>query len=132
VTVAQDTSIAHSGTASIRVSALTGASNLSSGFNDNPRWVTNTVVGTTYTQSAWVEPGFPGQKITMHLREWKGTTLVTDKLVTLTAATTNWQQVARTLTAGGSGNQLSFAVYATSFSAGQWFNADDFSLTTPN
>lgn len=132
VTVTQDTAVAHSGAASIKVSALTGASNLSSGFNDNPRWVTNTTAGLTYTQSAWVKPTFVGQAICLRLREWNGSTLVTDKLLTYTATDTNWHQLSQTLTAAGSGNQLSFAVFGKSLSAGQSFNADDFSLTTPN
>ncbi len=132
VSVTRDATVAHSGTASIKVTGLTGANNLSSGFNDNPRWVTSTVAGTVYSQSAWVDPTFVGQKITLRLREWNGSTLVTDKFVTLTAATTGWQQMNQTLTAGGSGNQLSFAVYAIGISAGQYFYADDFSLTTPN
>lgn len=131
VAVAQDTAVSHSGAASIKVSGLTGAANLASGFSDSPRWVTSTVAGTTYTQSAWVKPGYVGQKISMRLREWKGSTLVTDKVVSLTAATTDWQQLTQTLTAAGSGDQLAFAVYANKLSAGQFFNADDFSLTTP-
>lgn len=129
VSVTRDSGAAHSGSYSLKVTGLTGASNLSSGFNDNPRWVTNTVAGTTYTQSAWVDPTFIGQKISLRLREWKSSTLVTDKVVTVTAATTGWQQLSQTLTAAGTGNQLSFAVYA-SISAGQYFYADDFSLTT--
>jgi hypothetical protein len=52
--------------------------------------------------------------------------------VSLTAISTNWQQLTQTLTAAGNGNQLSFAVYANNLSAGQYFNADDLSLTTPN
>ena len=132
VTVTRDSGAAHSGSYSLKVTGLTGASNLSSGFNDNPRWVTATVAGTTYTQTAWVKPTFAGQKITMRLREWSGSTLVTDRYVTLTAATTGWQQLTQTLTAAGSSHQLSFAIYGNSITAGQSFYADDFSLTTPN
>jgi uncharacterized repeat protein (TIGR01451 family) len=132
VTITRDSGAAHSGAYSLKVTGLTGASNLSNGFNDNPRWVLKTVTGTTYTQSAWVDPTFVGQKISLRLREWNVNTLVTDKFVTLTAAATGWQQLTQTLTAAGSGNQLSFAIYANSISAGQSFYADDFSLTTPN
>jgi hypothetical protein len=131
VTVTRDSGAAHSGSYSIKVTGLTGASNLSSGFNDNPRWVTKTVAGTTYTQSAWVDPTFAGQKISMRLREWNGSTLVTDKFVTITATAPGWQQVTQTLTAAASGDQLSFAIYSNSISAGQYFYADDFSLTSP-
>ena len=132
VTVTRDTTISHTGLASIRVSGLTGASNLSSGFSDKPRWVTQTVAGTTYTQSAWVKPSFAGQMITLRLREWDGNTLVTDKFVKLTSASTNWQQLIQTITAAKTNDQLAFAVYANNLSAGQFFNADDFSLTSPN
>ena len=79
VTVTRDTTAAHTGVASLKVAGLTGAKNLSSGFNDNPRWVQSTVGGTVYTQSAWIDPTFVGQQITMKLREWKGNTLVLDK-----------------------------------------------------
>jgi hypothetical protein len=113
------------------VTALTGATNLSSGFNDSPRWVSQTVAGTSYTQGAWVDPSFAGQKITMRLREWSGSTLVTDKVLTLTAAAPGWQLLTQTLTAARSGDQLAFAVYANAINAGQFFYADDFSLTSP-
>ncbi|HSX33742.1 MAG TPA: hypothetical protein VLF91_05405 [Candidatus Saccharimonadales bacterium] len=130
--ITRDITVAHGGAASIKVLAPSGASNASLGFNDNPRWVLSTVAGTVYSQSAWVKPTFVGQKLNLRVREWRGSTLVTDKFVTLTAADTNWHQLNQTLTAGGTGNQLSFAVYASGFNAGQSFYADDFSLTTPN
>lgn len=132
VTVTRDNGAAHSGSYSIKVTGLTGASNLTSGFNDSPRWVQKTVAGTTYTQSAWVDATFAGQKIAMRLKEWNGSTLVTDKLVTFTAAAPGWQQLTQTLTAARSGDQLAFAVYGIGISAGQSFYADDFSLTSPN
>ena len=131
VTVTRDTTAAHTGVAGIKVAGLTGAKNLSSGFNDNPRWVLSTVAATVYTQSAWVDPTFVGQQITMKLREWKGNTLVLDKTVTLKATKVGWQQLSQTLTAAGSGDSLSFAVYGL-MSAGQSFFADDFSLTSPS
>jgi Domain of unknown function DUF11 len=131
VTITRDNGAAHSGSYSLKVTGLTGASNLSSGFNDNPRWVLKTVAGTTYTQSAWVDSTFAGQKITMRLREWNGGTLVVDKFVTVTATAPGWQELTQTLTAAASGDQLSFAIYSNSISAGQYFYADDFSLTSP-
>ena len=131
VKVTRDTTVAHTGAASIKVSGLTGAKNLSSGFNDNPHWVQNTTAGKVYTQSAWVEPTFVGQQIFLKLREWRGNTLVTDKTVALKAASVGWQQLTQTLTAGGSGDFLSYAVYGV-LSAGQSFNVDDLSLTTPS
>jgi hypothetical protein len=132
VTVTRDSGAAHSGSFSLKVTGLAGAVNLASGFNDNPRWVLNTTAGTAYTQSAWVDPTFVGQRISLRLREWNGSTLVADQQVTLIAATTGWQQLSQTLIAAGSGHSLSFAVYANNISAGQSFYADDFSLTTPS
>jgi hypothetical protein len=131
VTVTRDTAAAHSGTASIKVAGLTGAKNLSSGFNDNPRWVLKTTAKTVYSQSVWVDPTFVGQQITMKLREWKGNTLVLDKTVTLKATKVGWQQLSQTLTATNSNDSLSFAVYGN-MSAGQSFYADDLSLTSPS
>ena len=131
VTITRDAAAAHTGGYGVKVTGLTGASNLSSGFSDSPRWVSQTVAGTTYTQSAWVDPAFAGQKITMRLREWNGSTLVADKVVTITAAAAGWQQLTQTLTAVRSGDQLAFVVYAKAISAGQFFYADDFSLTSP-
>ncbi|MBV9290817.1 MAG: metallophosphoesterase family protein, partial [Frankiales bacterium] len=132
VTVTRDTTTpAHTGVASIKVAATTGATNLQSGFNDNPRWVQKTVAGTTYTQSAWVRPTFVGQKIIMRLREWSGGTLVTDKAITLVASSTGWQQMSQSLVAARANDQLAFALYAV-ISANQSFNADDLSLTSPN
>jgi len=130
VTVTRDTTTGHTGTASLKVTALTGASNLSSGFNDNPRWVTNTTAGKVYNQSVWVKAGFAGQKINLRLREWQGSTLVTDALVTYTTTSTNWEQITQQFTAAATGNQLSFAVYGNKMNAGQYFYADDMSLTT--
>jgi hypothetical protein len=131
VTVTRDTTTAHTGTASIKVAGLTGAKNLSSGFNDNPRWAQKTVANTVYSQSAWVDPTFVGQQIMMKLREWKGNTLVSDKTVTLKATKVGWQQLSQTLAAVNTNDQLSFAVYGN-MSAAQSFFADDFSLTSPS
>ncbi|HEX4432108.1 MAG TPA: hypothetical protein VHZ96_22750, partial [Frankiaceae bacterium] len=131
VTVTRDATLAHTGVASIKIAGLTGAKNLSSGVNDNPRWVLSTTAGKVYTQSAWVDPTFVGQQIFMKLREWKGNTLVTDKTVTLKATSVGWQQLTQNVTAGGTGNQFSFAVYGV-MSAGQSFHVDDLSLTSPS
>ena len=67
----------------------------------------------------------------MKLRESKGNALVLDKTVTLKATKVGWQQLSQTLTAAGSGDSLSFAVYGL-MSAGQNFYADDLSLTSPS
>jgi hypothetical protein len=132
VAVARVTGMAHTGTSSLRVSAVTGAKALSSGFNDNPRWQTNTIAGKMYTASVWVKPTFTGQKLTLRLREWKGTSSANDKAATITATATDWQKITVPLIATASGNQLAVAVYGNAMSAGQSFFADDISLTSTN
>ena len=131
VTVSRTLAAAHTGTYSMQVTGLAKARNLSSGINDNPRWVLRTVAGQTYTQSLWVDPTFVGQKITLRLKEWKGSTLKSDKATTLTAQRTGWQLLQQRVPAVAANDQLSFAVYGV-MSANQTFYADDFSLTTPN
>jgi hypothetical protein len=129
VSVARVTSDAHGGRASVRVAAGPGAKDLTSGFNDAPRWVTRTVAGGSYTASAWVRPKATGQEIVVRLREWSsGGSPVTDRTATLRAASTRWQKVSVQLRAVGSGGGLSMAVYAKDLDAGEWFLADDLSL----
>ena len=129
VTVSRVTGDAHGGAASVRVAAGTGAKDLTSGFNDAPRWVTRTVAGASYTASAWVRPKIAGQEIVVRLKEWSsGGVLTTDRSTVLTAASTGWQRVSVQLTAVRSGGSLSMAVYAKDLDAGEWFLADDLSL----
>ncbi len=129
VSVARVTSGARSGQAAIRVTAGAGAKDLTSGFNDNPRWVTRTVAGAGYTASAWVRPAVVGQEIVVRLKEWSsGGVLVADRTGTHRAASTGWQQVSVQLTAARAGGSLSMAVYAKDLDAGEWFLADDLSL----
>ena len=109
---------------------LPGADNLASGFNDNPRWVPSTVAGRTYTGSIWVKPQV-GQLINLRLREWRGSTPVTDRRCTLTASGTAWQRLTVQITTAQTGNQLSVAVYETDIDAGESFLVDDLSLTSP-
>jgi hypothetical protein len=122
---------ARTGRAAARVSAGTGAKDLTSGFNDNPRWVTRTVAGARYTASAWVRPKLAGQEIVIRLKEWSsGGALVTDRTATVKAASTGWQPVSVQVTALRSGGSLSLSVYAKDLDAGEWFLADDLSLTS--
>jgi hypothetical protein len=131
VTVTRTTEDARTGVASIKVAAVLGASKLASGFTDQPYLVTNTAAARVYTGSIWVKPGFVGQAIVLRLREWNGSTLVTDRKYTLTAASTGWQQLTGTIIPVGDGNRLRFAVYGGSMNAGDSFLVDDLSLTTP-
>jgi hypothetical protein len=130
VSVSRNTSGSHTGSADVKVLALSGASNSAVGFSDSPRWVTNTVASKTYTASVWVKPSFVGQTIVLRNRELNGSTIVTDTKYTLTAANTNWQQITNTITPVGNGRSLSFAVYGGNMNAGDSFEVDDLSLTS--
>ena len=57
--------------------------------------------------------------------------LVTDRPAALKAASTGWQRTSVQLSAARSGGSLSIAVYAKDLDAGQWFVADDLSLSSP-
>lgn len=132
VTVTRSTEAAHSGVASIKVLGLSGASNLNSGFNDSPYVVPTVTLGKTYTGTVWVKPAVSGQQIVLRLREWNGSTIVTDNKNTYTTVGTGWQQVTTTITPVQSGTRLAFVVYGNDIDAGEYFYADDLSLTTPN
>ncbi|MBL8031288.1 MAG: metallophosphoesterase family protein [Candidatus Doudnabacteria bacterium] len=131
VSIARSTEQAHAGEASIKVEGLAGASNLNSGFNDsNPVIVNNTVAGRQYNGSMWVKPQSVGQQIVLRLREWTPSwVLVKEQKVTFTANTTEWANVANSITAAQNGNRLAFIVYGVDVDAGEYFYADDFSLT---
>ena len=131
VTVARSTEAAYAGTGSIKVTGLAGANNLSSGFNDNSTLVTSSQAGVTYTGSVWLKAGSFGQSIVLRLREWDGTTLLTDNKVTYTASTTGWTQVTGSITPVKTGTRLAFIVYASDLDAGEYFYADTFSFTRP-
>jgi hypothetical protein len=132
VDVSRSTAEAHNGSASIKVLGLTGASSLNSGFSDDqPDLVTNATAGETYNGSVWVKPDSIGQTIKFKLREWDSSNnLITDSPVALTAASTNWQEITNSITAAQSGTRLSFAVYAEDIDAGEYFYADDMSLSS--
>ncbi|HSE29686.1 MAG TPA: fibronectin type III domain-containing protein [Candidatus Saccharimonadales bacterium] len=133
VNIDRSTEQAHSGSASVKVSASTGANNLSSGFNDSPKIIASTTANIGYTQSVWIKPGYVGQKITLRLREWRPNWAMAGEVSqTITASSTDWQRVSQTYTTKESGNSLAYIVYANAISAGQYFYVDDLSLTSPN
>ncbi|MEV6493469.1 fibronectin type III domain-containing protein [Actinoplanes sp. NPDC051633] len=130
VAVSRVTSGARTGKGAVKVNAAGKAKDLTSGFNDDPRWVRATVAGTAYAASAWMKPKIVGQELVVRLREWSSTgTLLTDRTGAVTASSTGWVKVSAQLTATKSGGSLSMAVYAKDLDAGEWFLADDLSLT---
>lgn len=130
VSVTRSTAVAHTGVASLEVRGK--ANNFNGGFKDKPTWVTNTTAGKVYTASLWVKPGLVNQKINLLLREKNGSTVVATRTYSLTAANTNWQQLAGAITPGGSGRTIDFIVYANDVDTGEVFYADDLSLITTN
>lgn len=133
IEISRSTEEAHSGVGSIKVLGLSGASNRNSGFNDSPDMVSNMQAGVTYSGSVWVKPAFVGQTIVLRLREWTtGWALVTDSKVSYTASTTDWAEITNAITAKQDGTRLAFIVYGADIDAGEYFYADDFSLTTPS
>jgi hypothetical protein len=131
VTVARDSAAAHTGSWSVLVAAGYAAQNLSSGYSDGQTTVTSAVAGTTYHGTVWVQAQAAGRRLTLRLREWSGSTLVTDVKVPWTATDTSWHQLAADLRAARSGTKLAFAVYADGLSSGAYFRGDDMSLTSP-
>jgi hypothetical protein len=130
VSVSRVTSGARTGKGAVKVAAAGKAKDLTSGFNDDPRWVRATVAGTGYAASAWMRPKAAGQELAVRLREWSATgVLLADKSGVVKASSTGWVKVSAQLTALTSGGSLSMAVYAKDLDAGEWFLADDLSLT---
>ena len=130
VAVSRVTSGARTGKGAIKVAAAGKAKDLTSGFNDDPRWVRATVAGTGYAASAWMKPKVAGQELVVRLREWSASgALLTDKSGAVKASSTSWVRVSAQLTAVKSGGSLSMAVYAKDLDAGEWFLADDLTLT---
>jgi hypothetical protein len=102
------------------------------GLNLNPRPVTATQVGRTYTASAWVRPEVAGTPISILLREVRADGKAPAngyRSVTITPPTTGWTRVEVAYMAKEAGNSLTFSVYAT-LPASRLFRADTFSLTS--
>jgi uncharacterized repeat protein (TIGR01451 family) len=131
VTVTRDTSVGHTGNASLKITGLSGANNLASGFNDNPKWVPAMVAGTTYNASVWVKTSGVGHSVTLRLREWNGSTLVTDNKITVPSPGTGWFEITNQITAAQTGTNLAFIVYGNDVDAGEYIHVDDLSLTSP-
>jgi hypothetical protein len=106
----------------------------SNGFIDKPIWMDGTsgkgtVTGNVYTGDIWLKADTAGQVFNVYLRERNASNVtVGSKTVTVTAATTGWTHLTNAYTAVGTGNSLTFYVYATNVAAGAGFNADMMSL----
>jgi hypothetical protein len=135
ITIAHATDQMHSGAGSVKVTALTGASNLSSGVGSDG-WMANGKVeaGKTYDGSVWVKPSFTGQQLVLRMREfkWNGTSsdLYNEVKIVHTAASTDWQKVEAGLTASEDGSGIGMIIHGKGLNASDYFYADDFSVTS--
>jgi myo-inositol-hexaphosphate 3-phosphohydrolase len=105
------------------------------GFKDKPSHVTSTVVGQVYDLSVWVRSDVAGTTINLKVKELTASGGSPGGLTqSLRVPDTGWHRIALSYPARGSGNSLSFIVYATSAAPGQGFWADLFSVsvTTPD
>ena len=129
--------VGYDGNFSLR-STNTSSATGTNGFVDKPHWITGTgssttVAGTAYTGSVWVKADTAGQKFTVLLRELTPSgSGVSSKSITATASGTGWFNMNGSYTALNSGNALGFYVYASNVAAGQGFDADELSLTSPS
>jgi hypothetical protein len=122
----------HSGTKSVEVRNSTAAAG-TFGLNTKPTPVSATEVGRTYTGGAWVKASRVGVPISLILRERRanGTAPANGyKTVTWTSTDTQWHQISATYVGKEAGNGISFSVYGAPMVVGDWFRADDFSLTS--
>jgi hypothetical protein len=122
---------AHQGTASVEVRNTTTAAG-AYGLNLDPRPVSSTQVGRTYTGSVYVRPSVAGVPVTLLLREARPDGAAPTngyRAVTVTPVTTGWTRIDASYVAKEPGNTLSFSVYAT-LPVGGLFRADTFALTS--
>lgn len=105
--------------------------------NAAPFWVpgppgTATVAGQTYTGGAVVQASAVGQKVSLRVRELSpGGATIGTHVTTLTLADTGWHQIGSAYTAAQSGDQLRYALFSPSLTAGRSFLADCLSLQSP-
>ena len=105
------------------------------GFRDNPSQVSSTVAGQAYSLSVWVRSEVAGRTINLKAREVTSSGGSPGALTQpYPAPDTAWHRIALTYVARGTGNDLSFVVYATAVGPNQGFWADLFSasVTTPD
>ena len=96
-------------------------------LNDSPNTVATSRAG-TYAGSAWVRSDTAGAKLYLRVREYKGSTKVSEKIVAVTLST-QWQQVSATLTPVSPGTtsiEVATAVYSAAPNASYY--VDDVEL----
>jgi hypothetical protein len=122
----------HSGSKSVEVRNTTALAG-TFGLNVKPAPVSATEVGRTYTGGVWVKASRVGEPLSMILRERRanGTAPANGyTTVTWTSTDTQWHQLTATYTGKEAGNSLTFSVYGAPMVVGDWFRADDFSLSS--
>ena len=97
-------------------------------LNDNPNTVLTSAAG-TYTGSIWVRADTAGAKLYLRVREYNGSTKVSERVVGVVLST-SWQQVSASLVPTSPGSTtIEFATAVYSAAAGSSYYADDASLT---
>jgi hypothetical protein len=123
----------HSGTHSVQVTNTSGVAG-GIGLNVRPVPVTSTTAGLTYGGAVWVKSPQVGTSITLLLRERRpvdgsappgGYTTTT-----WTSTDAGWHLLTTSYLAKENGNTLTYSVYGTGLTTGNWVRADDFILTS--
>jgi len=122
---------AHDGMYALRVDTTSQVLTSSGVTNYQNRWVTSTVNGKLYAASAWIKPSVPGMRICVRQTEYAGSSNVGFTETCAIHSDTTWRQLTNTKIAGDSGRSMTISVYASSLKAGQYFLADNFSITAP-
>ena len=100
------------------------------GFRDTPSQVSSTVAGQAYGLSVWVRSEVAGRTISLKAREVTSSGASPGALTQpYLAPDTAWHRIALTYVARGTGNALSFVVFATAVGPNQGFWADLFSAS---
>jgi hypothetical protein len=99
----------------------------------SPRPVRSTVAGTRYTSTAWVRSATPGRTLCLRLREWvSGGSSIAQAQMTCVTSTSAWQKIAQVaLTTTTNGGSIAVEIYEAGAQAGDSFEVDGVSLTTP-
>lgn len=117
----------HSGSYAAKLTNTTAALATET-LNDNPNTVVTSAAG-TYTGSIWVRADTAGAKLYLRVREYNGSTKVSEKVVGVVLST-SWQQVSASLVPTSPGStSIEFATAVYSAAAGSSYYADDASLT---
>jgi acid phosphatase type 7 len=134
VTLTRDTTVAHSGVASFKLTTPSTFSNANAVLNDSPNWVTSSP-STTCTSTAWFKGSVLGMQAKLQLRAYNGTVNVGNQTTSLIMNDTAWHQLTVTMTvAVGNSIDLNPQAYRPGGSQSIWIDdiTEDCSGTPAN